>query len=111
MSKSILQEDKCCCVCGTTLNLHKHHVFEGRNRKNSEEDGCWVYLCARHHNMSDEGVHFNKQLDEYLKIQMEYVWIKHYGKTIEDFIKRYRKNYLNINVGNGKTITIKKVRK
>ena len=62
--KSILQKDKECFVCRTTQNLHKHHIFfNTANRKLSERYGCWCFLCARHHNMSDEGIHFNKSLD------------------------------------------------
>ena len=66
--QSIIQNERECLVCRTTLNLHKHHVFGGKpNRKHSENYGLTVYLCARHHNMSNEGVHFNKTLD--LKIK------------------------------------------
>lgn len=66
--QSIVQTTQECLVCRITHNLHKHHVFYGTsNRKQSEKYGLTVYLCARHHNMSNEGVHFNKELD--LKIK------------------------------------------
>ena len=66
--QSIIQKTQECLVCRITNNLHKHHVFYGTsNRKQSEKYGLTVYLCARHHNMSNEGVHFNKSLD--LKIK------------------------------------------
>ena len=66
--ESIINNEKKCLVCGTTYNLHLHHIFEGTGkRKVSEQYGCWCYLCAKHHNMSDEGVHFNKELDLKLK--------------------------------------------
>lgn len=68
--------------------------FFGKNRNKSIQDGCCVYLCARHHNMSNQGVHFNKQLDLELKQSMERKWLEVYNKTIEDFISRYGKNYL-----------------
>lgn len=68
--------------------------FFGKNRKISIEDGCCVYLCGRHHNQSNEGVHFNHNLDWELKRIYEYKWIEHYGKTEEDFRKRYGKSYL-----------------
>lgn len=62
--KSILQEEKECLVCKTTQNLHEHHVFEGTaNRKISEQTGLKIWLCAYHHNMSNDGIHFNKELD------------------------------------------------
>lgn len=99
MSKSLVQENKICIICGSVDNLHKHHVFYGTaNRKKSEADGCWVWLCAYHHNMSDEGVHFNKNLDIYLKIMLERAWLDYYNKTIDDFIQRYGRNYLEYNI-------------
>ena len=91
---SLIQNEKKCYVCGTTINLHIHEVFFGKNRKKSIEDGCCIYLCGRHHNQSNEGVHFNKKLDLELKREMEEHWINHYMKDIKDFIKRYGRNYL-----------------
>lgn len=91
---SILQDEKKCYVCDTTNNIHIHEVYFGKNRNKSIEDGCCVYLCGRHHNQSNEGVHFNHKLDLELKQQMEVYWLKYYNKTIEDFISRYGKNYL-----------------
>lgn len=100
-SKSIIQKNKCCYVCGTTDSLHRHHVFYGSaNRKKSEEDGCWIYLCPAHHNMSNAGIHFNKKLDEKVKKQAEKIWIETYfpdeseEEQIEAFIRRYGRNYL-----------------
>lgn len=95
MAKSILQDKKECYITKSAYNLHKHHVFEGTaNRKLSEEDGLWLYLRADYHNMSDYGVHFNKELDLTLKKIAQKAWMDYYHKTKEDFIKRYGKNYL-----------------
>lgn len=93
--KSIIQDKDCCWVCGTTNNLHKHHIFYGTaNRKISEQNGFVVKLCARHHNASDQGVHFNKVLDLNLKqvCQREY---ESQGHTREEFIKLIGRNYLD----------------
>lgn len=66
--KSILQKEPECIVCRTTYDLHEHHVFFGTaNRKQSEKYGLKVWLCHRHHNGSDAGVHFNRELDLKLK--------------------------------------------
>lgn len=89
--ESIIQNKKECYVCKSTLNLHKHHIFEGRNRNNSEKYGCWCWLCARHHNMSDAGVHFNKELDIRLKQTTQKAFESKYK---EDFISIFRRNYL-----------------
>jgi hypothetical protein len=65
--KSVLQTEKECFVCGTTFNLHDHHIFFGTsNRKQSEKYGMKVWLCQEHHTGS-AGVHFNKDLDMHLK--------------------------------------------
>ena len=95
MSKSILSNEKSCYCCHTTINLHRHHIFFGMaNRKLSEHDGCWVYLCANHHNMSRYGVHNgNRELDLRLKKECQERWETKNG-TREDFIKRYGKSYL-----------------
>lgn len=91
---SILQNEKKCYVCGTTQNIHIHEVMFGRNRNNSIKDGCCVFLCGYHHNQSNEGVHFNHKLDMELKQKMEKRWLEYYHKDIEDFIKKYGRNYL-----------------
>jgi len=44
--------------------------------------------------MSKEGIHFNKDLDQKVKQSMERRWLEKYDKTIEDFIKRYGRNYI-----------------
>ena len=91
---SIIQKNKECIVCGTTINIHIHEVFYGKNRQKSIEDGCCVYLCGKHHNMSNEGVHFNHELDMKLKQLAENQWCWYYSKTTKDFIKRYGRNYI-----------------
>ena len=61
--KSILQTEKKCFVCGKTYDLAVHHVYEGTaNRRVSDATGMTIFLCHYHHNMSDEGIHFNKEL-------------------------------------------------
>lgn len=94
MSKSIISNEKFCLICGTPYNLHKHHIFEGTGRRKlSEKYGCWCYLCGRHHNMSNEGVHFNKPLDLSLKQQCQKAWEYQLG-TREQFIMLFGRNYL-----------------
>lgn len=69
------------------------NVFYGTaNRKKSEEFGCWVYLCAGHHNMTDYSVHFNKELDLKLKTECQKEFEK-YGSR-EDFRRIFGKSYL-----------------
>ena len=66
MSKSLIQEKKECFFCGSPY-VEKHHIYAGyANRKLSEENGCWCWLCVRHHTTS-EGVHRNRKMDLVLK--------------------------------------------
>ena len=73
---------------------HRHEVFFGKNRKKSIEDGLIVFLRPQDHNMSEYGVHFNLGFDKELKQEGQRIWQEHYGKSTEEFIKRYGKNYL-----------------
>lgn len=94
MSKSIISNERFCLVCGTPINLHKHHIFFGTgNRKLSEKYGCWCFLCSRHHNMSNQGVHFNKILDLKLKQQCQKAFEYHYPDL--DFLSIFHRNYLD----------------
>ncbi len=90
------ESDPCCYVCGTTYNLHVHHCFPGYGRRKvSDREGCWVYLCARHHNMSNDGVHFNHDLDTRIKQECQRRWEEREG--VEDhsaFIALMGRNYL-----------------
>lgn len=91
---SIIQSEKKCYVCGTLNSIHTHEVFYGKNRNNSINDGCCAYLCVKHHNGSNEGVHFNHKLDLELKQKTQLAWMKYYNKTQKDFIDKYKRNYL-----------------
>ena len=93
--KSIMQKEKRCCICGTTNNLHEHHVIHGNaNRKLSEKYGLKVWVCLEHHT-GNNGVHNNAYLDDELKKQAEIKWLLYdYDRSINDFIKIFGKNYL-----------------
>jgi hypothetical protein len=90
--KSILQDEKKCYVSGATENLHKHHIFKGGRRKASDKWGCWVWLRADWHNMSDYGVHFNPKLDSRLKCEAQAAFEKLHGH--QKFMDVFGKNYL-----------------
>ena len=87
-----MQTEKVCFVCGTTQNLHSHHVFGGPNRRWSEAYGLKVWLCARDHNMSDAGVHFNKELDTQLKQIGQSTFEETHSR--DEFMKIFGRNYL-----------------
>lgn len=91
---SIIQQEKKCVVCGTTQNIHIHEACFGRNRQKSIEDGLIFYLCGRHHNQSNDGVHFNHKLDIQLKQIAQKRYMEYYNKTTKDFIDRFGRSYL-----------------
>lgn len=107
MSKSILhnKDERTCYICSRLLGdwsqrtyLEEHHIFGGPDRKIAEHYGLKVYLCRAHHegdiNGQKEAVHrpdLNVYADKLHEIgQREFE--KRYSH--EEFMKRFRKNYL-----------------
>lgn len=88
MTKSIMQEDRSkCFICGSMRDIEEHHCWTAFNRKHSTEDGLVVSLCRRcHADLHDHGTMYRE-----LKAEAQRKWMKYYGKTKEDFIKRYGK--------------------
>lgn len=93
MEKKSKEPVKVCFFCGKDCGLELHHIFPGwANRRLSDEDKLYVYLCHNHHNEPPNGVHFNKDM---------MLFLKQYGQrkyeethTREEFMERYGKNYL-----------------
>ena len=84
MPKSIMQDQKECYITHSTLELHKHHIFYG----------CWVWLTAEYHNMSDHGVHFDKALDLQLKQECQRRFEALHGH--DTFMEVFGRNYLEV---------------
>lgn len=94
--QSIIQRERACFLCGAQYPLECHHCMHGSaNRRLADEDGLTVYLCHRCHR-GTYGVHGREghDLDLTLKKIAETRWIQMTGKTKEDFIRRYGRNYL-----------------
>lgn len=93
MRESILQKEKKCLVCGKRSALHLHHVYGGYgNRQISDEHGFTVWLCGKHHNLSDVGVHSNPALDEAIKKECQRKYEETHSR--EDFMRLIGWNYL-----------------
>lgn len=91
--KSIVQSNKECYICECRTSLEKHHIFFGTaNRGISEIHGLTIWLCTKHHRDTREGVHFNKDLNLYLKQIGQQAFEKKYSH--EKFIQEFGKNYL-----------------
>lgn len=96
--KSIVQTDcdKCflCSKNGLYDRLEKHHIFGAYNRRKSEEDGLFVFLCGDScHRNGKHAAHRDKNIMDQLHKVGQKKWEEHYG-TREEFMKRYGKNYL-----------------
>ena len=95
MKSIIPNDDEYCFLCkkgGKYIKgTDKHHmVFGTSKRQLADEDGLFIQLCHWHHMMlHQQGLY----KEEMLKLAEE-TWLDHYGKTKEDWIKRYGKNYL-----------------
>lgn len=99
--QSIIQTEKKCFMCHSTVGLHKHHVFGAANRNLSEKYGLWIWLCPKDHNISDEPpykgmpdrrVHFNKELNLEIKKLAQREFEDTHSR--EDFLRIFGKNYL-----------------
>lgn len=93
---SIITDDlEHCIECGR-YGVELHEVFYGvKNHKKSIEDGLVIPLCKKfHHNGNAIGIHKDTELNKKYKKIAEKKWLEYYNKNIEDFIERYRINYL-----------------
>ena len=97
--KSIIQTEKECYICRCVLGeenrrrLECHHVYAGSRRHKSEVDGLKVWLCHEHHQGND-GVHHEPVISLWLKKRAQKIYMEKNGASVEDFIKRYGRNYL-----------------
>lgn len=91
--KSILQTSKECWFCGRSDELHVHHVIYGQGyKKMSDKYGLTVWLCPKHHNMSNDGVHFNKARDLELKQYAQKKFEQKYSHEL--WMQEIGRNYL-----------------
>ena len=86
---SVFYELDSCMNCGSTRQLTKHEIFEGRNRKNSMIYGFVLPFCLECHRKLQENAEFN---DHWKRKAQEY-FEEHYG-THDEFIKTFYRNYL-----------------
>ena len=91
----IVKDMEHCAECGRN-NVELHEIFYGvGNRKLSIEDGLVIPLCkVKHHQGNLIGIHQDKELNVKWKKIAQKRWQEFYGKTKEDFIKRYGISYI-----------------
>lgn len=86
--KSVFYELDSCMNCGSTYQLTKHEIFEGRNRQNSMVYGFVLPLCLECHRKLQE----NKEFNEQWKTKAQDYFETYIG-THEDFMDIFRRNY------------------
>ena len=91
--ESIIQAEKECFVCKTTQGLHSHHIMFGvGHRELSEKYGLKVWLFGTHHNLSNEGVHVDKEYDLYLRRLAQQKFEEKNSR--EEWMEIFKKDYL-----------------
>lgn len=78
-----------CDLCGRWGKLEAHHVFEGRNRKQSDRYGAVIHICRDCHNK----IHHHPADYAYLKREWQAKLMQDNGWTMDDWMERFRKNY------------------
>ena len=83
-----------CEICGSTMWLERHHVYNGAYRKKSEKFGAVADLCHFCHNEPPNGVHHNAERMRRLKAKYQMLIMDKYGMSEQDFIREFGKSYL-----------------
>lgn len=91
---SILCSDKLhCYLCGRYGYTEEHHIFQGGNRKLSEEYGLKVYLCLYCHREGKKAAHRDGETENYLHRIGQQAFENKYGSR-QEFMKIFKENYL-----------------
>lgn len=92
--KSIMQSNKQCFITGATQGLHKHHIFFGANRSNSEKYGLWVWLKWDYHIADSPHTtpHNDKNTDDWLKRMAQRKFEESHSR--DDFIRIFGRSWL-----------------
>ena len=92
---SIFTEDLNTCYMSNDTkasgaDIHVHHVFGAANKASSEKYGFIIPLRADWHDMTDYGIHFDRDFDLRIKRECQEYWLAHYGNK-EEFINVFGK--------------------
>lgn len=89
-NKSVIQSNNdYCYVCGKPQPNDEHHIFNGPNRKKSDQDGMIIYV----HRTCHTWLHNHPISNLTFKRRAQKIWELKNGNR-EDFIKRYGKSYI-----------------
>lgn len=92
---SIIQEDPTYCwKCGKSGPVERHEIFGNALRGKSKALGLWVPLCPACHRLSPDAVHKSGDAADELKQTGQTIAMVVYGWTMEEWNRRFYKNYL-----------------
>jgi len=82
-----------CHLCGRYGPVERHHMLHGSGRRMlAEKDKLVCLLCPGcHRALHDQGLN-----DLKLQQEAERIWLENTGNGIKKFIRRYGKNYLDM---------------
>jgi hypothetical protein len=90
--KSILQSEKQCFFCGTSLNLERHHCIHGTaGRRIADKLGLTIWLCSEHHR-GKYSPHQNREIDLRLKRFAQSCYEDKHSR--EEWMQKVGRNYL-----------------
>ena len=91
--KSILQDEKKCYLCGREYGLERHHIFAGvANRRISEAEGLWVWLCGETCHRGIDGAQYDPEKNRFLKQMAQMAYEQTHSH--DEWMKLIRRNYL-----------------
>lgn len=90
MDSIIQQESELCYICGQWATDTHHCIHGTANRKLADKDGLTVRLCRTCH----ENLHIKGNFDRELQRIAQARWMEYYGKSEDDFRRRYGKSFL-----------------
>ena len=90
-TRSILQAERTCLICGSPYT-EVHHIYFGHGRRRiSDSNGFIAYLCPEHHR-GRYSPHGNREADLRLKERCQRVFEKTHSR--QEFIALIGKSYL-----------------
>ena len=91
ITRSILQAERTCLICGSPYT-EVHHIYFGHGRRRiSDSNGFIAYLCPEHHR-GRYSPHGNREADLRLKERCQRVFEKTHSR--QEFIALIGKSYL-----------------
>lgn len=92
-------KDDFCFLCKRNRHagrLEVHHIFGAANRSKSDYYGLTVTLCEDCHRLADHAVHRSGETMQYLHEYGQKKAMREQGWTVQEFMERFGKNYLNV---------------